>query len=55
MLTVVIGPLAWHEIMLAPPTDVEPAKSWGTLQSIEQEHPPDTEGLSLAEKRSIKT
>ena len=38
VLTVVIGPLAWHEIMLDPPADVEPAATWGTLQTIEEEH-----------------
>jgi len=38
VLTVVIGPLAWHNIMLAPPTGVEPAAAWATIQSLEQEH-----------------
>ena len=38
VLTLVIGPLAWHEIMLAPPTDVAPAAVWGTLQTLAEEH-----------------
>ncbi|MDA1194756.1 MAG: NADH-quinone oxidoreductase subunit L [Planctomycetota bacterium] len=37
-LTLIIGPLAWHEILLAPPTSVDPAAAWGTLQTLAQEH-----------------
>ncbi len=37
-LTLIIGPLAWHTLMLAPPTGVEPAALWATLQSLEAEH-----------------
>ena len=38
LLTLVIGPLAWHELMLAPPTGVEPGAAWGTLQTLHEEH-----------------